>query len=142
MLEWGVPITLSIICVIMYLWARHERGCYNNLVMSWQEEKKLRQEETEARMAAERGLSALHNGLAKNERLLVAQARVHDHLVKEKDELWAQYQTTVSQLANGQSLLSQQVRHLLRAYNGYRKQHGDEPVKLDPFIEQVLDKEE
>jgi hypothetical protein len=142
MIEWGVSAGFALLCVLLYLWVRYEKGSYNNLVLSWEDEKESRLEEQTRRRAAEAKFDELLAGLQANERLLVAQARIHDALVKERDEVWAQYQTTVSQLANGQSVLAQQVKKLLVSYNEYRKQRGDDEIKLDPFVAHILDKED
>ena len=83
-------------------------------------------------------LRKVQDGLETNERLLIAQARINDDLVREKNELWGLHQSVVGQLGNAQSLLLDEYQTLLRSFNQYRAQHGDSAVQANPTIEQVM----
>lgn len=139
-MSWETSILVVQLLALLFagVWGLYWRGAYFNLVASWEEEKHLRREAESNERAAEDAASQLRAGLAANEHLLIAQARIHEALVKERDELWTLHQASMAQLGNGQAMLAQQLSRLIREHNALRQANGQGPLQLDPTLEQVM----
>ena len=131
-------LILGCLCGILFAWAWHERTLH---LYSRDMVRKALDEAQAGHTLMEEAVATavkLKGGLETNERLLIAQARVNDDLVREKNELWGLHQSVVGQLGNAQSLLLDEYQTLLRSFNQYRAQHGDSAVQANPTIEQVM----
>jgi ribosomal protein L3 len=153
---------LSVACVVLIAFVAYEKRAYASLAEAWADEKRqrleserqrdlalgiaqhnerIRMESEDDKGKAENDLTRVREGLEANARLLTAQSRVNDALVREKEELWGLYQSTTAQLGNAQSMILQEYSQLLRSYNAYRRSHGDAECGVNPVLEQVLPQE-
>lgn len=148
-----VLLLVAIYFAGVYWWERHANESLNR---SWQAEKALRIEDDKLRREAQeelreleventhlrKAMNALADGLDQNVRVLSAQAKVNEQIVKERDETFIDAQRQNILFGNGQNMLFRQLGDLLREYNGYRKEHGDPPRVMDPGIQQVMKERE
>jgi hypothetical protein len=88
----------------------------------------------------EQHADVLDDGLAANQRLLLAQVRINEDLIKERDEAWAMHRAGMLQSGNGQRMLAGEIRRLKLIIAEWAKS-GRAPteVKLPETIEKALE---